>query len=124
MRGGRLHNLLVEGLATAARDSGFWIRTEAFLGAGYGDLVIGRAGLVILIEVELDPRRVPGDIDKAGRIGASELWIVAGDRCVATRIKERIGADEKGQELPILVLVQPQALQRLAQLGGLLDRGE
>lgn len=124
MRGGRLHNLLADRLAAAARDLGFWTRTEAFLGSGYGDLVIGRTGLVILIEVELEPRRVPGDIAKAGRIGASELWIVAGDRRVAARIGERIGADEKGQEVPILVFVQPEALQRLAQLGGLLDRGE
>ena len=124
LRGGRLHNLLVSTLEAQARKHGFWTRTEAFLGSGFGDLVVGQQRSVILIEVELSPRRASMDIEKAERIGAEELWIVGSNRRVAKAISDRVGADKNGSGTRILVLVQPEAITRLAELGGNLDRDE
>ena len=124
LRGGRLHNLLVSTLEAEAHKHGFWTRTEAFVGSGFADLVVGNQSLVILIEVELGSRRADLDIEKSKRIGADELWIVGSTRRVAKGISDRIEADKNGSRTAILVLVQPEAIRRLAELGGNLDRDE
>lgn len=143
MRGGLLHRSLVEGLASAATASGFWVRVESGIrgagdvreaggvrlvgpargpGFGFGDLVVGNAQHLLLIEVELDARRIWRDLEKGRRLGASQTWIVA----VHARLRDRIGEKLRtcGQESRVLVLCYPQACQQLMQMGGIHDQGE
>lgn len=143
MRGGLLHRTLVEGLANAAAASGFWVRVEAGIrGArhasevadkrheesaggnrvGFGDLVVGNGRHLLLIEVELDARRIWRDLEKGRRLRATEIWIVAGHVQLRDRIKRKLTA--RGQESGVLVLCYPQAIQRLTTMGGIHDRGE
>lgn len=91
-------------------------------GFGFGDLVVGNAQHLLLIEVELDSRRIWRDLEKGRRLGASETWIVAGYARLRDRIRRKLTAC--GQESGVLVLCYPQACQRLVMIGGICDRDE
>ncbi len=117
MRGGGLHRRLVRDLAHEAQVHGWWTRTEAYIGGGYIDLVIGKSDQLIAVEVELTPTRVPCDIAKAGRIHAGQLWIVIPDSTKRTAFVRRMQGAEPGSGTRILVLTYPQAVKALTKQG-------
>ena len=117
MRGGGLHRLLVRAIAREAEIRGWWIRTEAFIGHGYIDLVLGRDHRLVAVEVELTPARVPRDIEKADQVQAPELWIVIPDSTKRATFERRVGATCTGSGTRILVLTYPQVLTALTPQG-------
>lgn len=118
MRGGGLHRRLVRDLAHEAQVHGWWTRTEAYIGGGYIDLVIGKSDQLIAVEVELTPSRVPGDITKARRIHADQLWIVIPDSTKRAAFERRLTDAKPRSETRILILTYPRAVKALKPNGG------
>lgn len=118
MRGRFLHNqLLVAPLAEALRQSGwqvnveFHVRSETY--TGFIDLKASRDGQVLAVEAELTPRRVKNDIAKAIAMNASELWIVVPEYHAARAVRAVVARHAARKKLPIRVLTQGQAIQRV-----------
>ena len=97
---------------------------EAYLGAGFGDLVVGNGRLLILIEIELGMARIHRDLAKARQIAAHELWIVAATASLRCRVERAIEAESRRSECEILVLTYPLACQRFRELEAICDRDE
>jgi len=121
MRGDFLHNeVSVDQLDVAWRSVGAstW-RERAIFDAqgqifGYTDLLVRLGSYLIAVEVELSPKRVARDIEKALALSATELWIVTPNvrvRCAIHRSLQRLGQGS-GNGF-IFVLTLGQALQRV-----------
>ena len=83
----------------------------------YGDLLIRvSSSRWILVEAELSSRRVPNDLAKAAALGAYELWIVVPNPRVAKSVYWKLSQHETQPRPGLLVLLLPQALQRLEEL--------
>lgn len=120
-RGGYLHNdISVDQLDAAWRSIGASTRREiAIFDAqgkifGYTDLLARLGPYLIAVEVELSPKRVARDLEKALALAATELWIVAPNVRVRRSIHrslQRLGPEPKHGI--VFVLTLGQALQRV-----------
>ena len=128
MRGSLTHNWMIQQLAGTGRSVGLKAATEVYLGSGYADLLIyagnGDTAKIILVEIELSPARIERDFSKATFIGASELIIVASNPSVRKRIFTKINRIADDQKIVFSVLLYPQAITRLIEIGVHYDQTE
>lgn len=106
MRGGAIHNrVMVERLARVLREAGTEVVLEAPVEVGPSprciDLLATCGSARLAIEVELTPRRVLADIEKARLAGAATLLIVTPTASVARRARRAL----RGQPFDSLAVV-------------------
>jgi len=114
---------MVQGLKSEAGRRGFWTRSEAYVGCGFADLIIGKGNRFIVVEVECTPARLARDLSKARSIHATDLWIVVPDSTKRHRYRRRFPSNSESG-MRVLVLSYPQTVKALTEIGGYLDRDE
>ena len=121
MRGGYLHNMMINDLARRFVDCGFIVQTEVQVNCngahGYIDLVARRDRHCIAVEAELSVDRIANDLNKAGSLRATELWIVVPSCAAAHAAQRRLHVVLVGTVAErIVVLTFGEARQRVAAL--------
>lgn len=123
MRGGFLHNWIIEYLAALLETSAIDIRTEVAIRPGrdspFIDLTAELPGGRLAIEVEMSPSRALRDVDKARMVGARWLWIITPTARAANRVRRRLRGRERSPQDPrISVLTLSRARTSLEAFAG------
>ncbi|RNC81365.1 MAG: hypothetical protein ED559_06120 [Phycisphaera sp.] len=108
--------VLIGGYERQAGSLGWRCTREYRLLGGYIDLVAESMGVVLAVEAELTPARIPADIGKAAQLAADRLVILVPNARVRGACERRLGRlTEDGTRLPVGVDVctLPKAIQQL-----------
>lgn len=117
MKGGYLHEFILETLETSFREHGFRVSRQVpsrpGRKTGYIDQVVSWDSTLLAVEVELSSRRVANDLVKAMDLGAF-LWIVVPNHKVALSVRRRLNVLRVQEREPWLcVLTLNRALKRV-----------
>ena len=115
MRGGLLHNKIVQDLVELLVNCGLEVQTEAPIhgpdGAlvGYADVIARRASDLFLFEVENSIKQLGRDLAKATALPAKQFWIVVPNPALRKGVERRLKCLSLGSCCPAYVLTAPQA---------------
>lgn len=119
MRGGVIHerslDLLDTRFASLGAKTGRQVPVSLGRSTGYIDLVVEMESILLAIEAERSERRVAGDVIKAQKVGAAELWIVTPQQMLARRIRDSLVdvCPGKQNHLAVSVLTLGDALHQV-----------
>ena len=123
MRGGWLHNHMVERLADVLRRAGAWVQLEHPIRVSgstlLADLYARLRNRTLLVEVERTPDRVAKDLVKAVAIVPTWCVIVTPTAAVACAVRRKLAIQSRSEaRLQFRIVVWPYgvALQRLTEL--------
>ena len=121
MRGGYVHtDQLILPLETWLRLQGAGVHREYRIvmdgRVGWGDLLAIHGRLRLLVEAELTPDRVAGDLWKAEAVEATHLLIPVPNHSVELKVRRVLAGVNGDQSCQILCHTLPKAIQRLSEL--------
>lgn len=119
MRGGVFHEWMIDVLEREFQKMGLHTRRQVpsrkGRTAGYIDLLVySNDGRFLLVEIEMSPKRVRGDVRKRKDLGdRATLWIVAPTRKLAQAIKRHLEVLEIEENEKVCVLSFGAAMKRV-----------